>query len=141
MGYYTHDMQAPPRISEVSPKVVELEVVSPVGEDKSRREEGPPIHALSALAMLAVDSLWALAIWEPPVWILVIPLCFVATFVPVYFIQRHLRKDSPGRACAFASLLGVLAALPFPVATTPVGLGLLAWTGLGKLFPRPPQAK
>jgi len=130
-------MDAPPRISEATPKVVEFEVVSPLDEDKSKRDDGPPIHALSALAMLAVDSLWALAIWEPPVWVLVIPLCFVATFVPVYFIQRHLRKDHRGRALAFAALLGVLAALPFPVASTPVGLGLLAWTGLGKLFPRP----
>ena len=123
------------------PKVVDLEVVPPIIEHKSKREEGPPIHALSALVMLAVDSLWALAIWEPPIWILVIPLCFVATFVPVYFIQRHLRKDSSGRACAFASLLAVLAALPFPIASTPIGLGLLAWTGLGKLFPLPPHGK
>jgi hypothetical protein len=141
MRYIARGMQAPPRISEVPPKVVDLEVLSPIKGEQYRREEGPPIHALSALVMLAVDSLWALAIWEPPVWILVIPLCFVATFVPVYFIQRHLRKDSPGRACAFASVLAVLAALPFPIASTPVGLGLLAWTGLGKLFPHSPQRK
>jgi hypothetical protein len=136
MGYYSRGMQAPPRISQVPPKVVELEVVPPE-EAKSKREEGPPIHALSALAMVAVDSLWAVAIWEPPAWILMIPLCFAATFVPVYFIQRHLKKDSSGRALGFASLLAVLAAVPFAVTGTPVGLGLLAWSGLGKLFARP----
>src|SRR5262245_54166476 len=106
-------MHAPPRISEASPKVVELEVVQPAKEGKftRTRSDGAPIHALSALAMLAVDSLWAVFIWEPPVWIVTIPFCFIATFVPVYLIQRHLRKDPGGRALAYATLLGILAGL------------------------------
>lgn len=87
--------------------------------------------------MLAVDSLWAFFAWEPFIWFIAIPFCFVATFVPTFLIQRHLKKDSKGRAAAFASLLAVLAALPFPIASTPVGLGLLAWTGLGKLLGKP----
>jgi len=99
---------------------------------------GRPIHALSALIMVAVDSLWAIFEWLPPVWIFAIPACFVAVFVPAYFIQRHLKQDTLGRAMAFATLLAVLAAVPIPVMSTPVGLGLLAWTGLGKLFGRPP---
>lgn len=131
-------MEAPPRIPEPEAKVVEVEVVEPEGEGTaSRREEGPPIHALSALVMVGVDSLWAIFIWEPPVWIITIPFCFAVTFLPVYLIQRHLKKDGRGRAVAFASVLAVLAALPIPIATTPVGIGLLAWTGLGKLFAGP----
>ena len=131
-------MDAPPRIIEAPPKVVELEVMPAIKRGSSSTLEGPPIHALAALVMVAVDSLWALFLWEPPLWIVTIPFCFLATFFPVYLIQRHLKKDSKGRALAFAALLGVLAGLPVPIATTPIGLGLLAWTGLGKLFPRPP---
>jgi hypothetical protein len=98
-----------------------------------------PIHALSALVLVAVDSLWAIFDWVPLVWPVAIPACFAAVFVPSYLIQKHLKQDSPGKALAFATLLGVLAAIPTPVTGTPVGLGLLAWSGLGKLFTRPPK--
>jgi integral membrane sensor domain MASE1 len=77
--------------------------------------------------------------WEPPVWLVAIPACFLAVFVPVFLIQRHLKSDSRGRALAFATLLAVLAALPTPITGTPVGLGLLAWTGLGKLLGKSTQ--
>jgi hypothetical protein len=86
-----------------------------------------------------VDSLWAVFDWLPPVWPLAIPGCFAAVFVPSYLIQRHLKNDSKGRALAFASVLAVLAAIPTPISGTPVGLGLLAWTGLGKLLGRSPK--
>ena len=99
--------------------------------------EGAPIHALSALVLVAVDSLWAFFDWVPPVWIVAIPFCFAAVFVPTYLIQRHLKQDSKPRALTFAMVLGVLAAIPVPITGTPVGLGLLAWTGLGKLLGRP----
>src|SRR5436309_14251745 len=129
-------MDAPPRISNSEAKVVDVEVVEPeTKENTSRREDGPPIHALSALVMIAVDSLWAIFIWEPPLWVITIPFCFGVTFIPVYLIQRHLKKDGKGRAAAFAAVLAVLAALPMPIATEPIGIALLAWTGLGKLLP------
>ena len=98
--------------------------------------EGPPIHALSALVLVAVDSLWAVFDWLPPVWVVAIPACFAAVFVPTFLIQKHLKRDSTGRALAFASILAVLAGIPMPITGTPVGLGLLAWTGLGKLLGR-----
>jgi hypothetical protein len=74
----------------------------------------------------------------PPIWIVAIPACFAAVFVPTYLIQRHLRNDSKARALTFATILAVLAAIPTPITGTPVGLGLLAWTGLGKLLHRSP---
>jgi hypothetical protein len=86
--------------------------------------------------LVAVDSLWALFDLAPPIWIVAIPLCFIAVFVPTYLIQRHLRQDNSGRALAFAALLATLAAIPTPITGTPVGLGLLAWTGLGRLLGR-----
>jgi hypothetical protein len=130
-------MEAPPKLSELPAKEVPLEVVPPAPSSSTPHSEGAPIHALSALVLVAVDSLWAIFDWVPPVWLFAIPGCFVATFVPTYLIQRHLKKDSAGRALAFATVLAVLAAVPFQVVGTPVGLGLLAWTGLGKVFGRP----
>ena len=123
-------------------RVVPVEVLPPLrgsaGAPPVAPADGPPIHALSALILVAVDSLWAVFDWVPPVWIVAIPACFAAVFIPTYLIQRHLKHDSKGRALTFATILAVLAAIPTPITGTPVGLGLLAWTGLGKLFGRSP---
>ena len=133
-------MDKPPKISDVPVKVAPLEVLPPVAAQAAPAAasgDGRPIHALSALILVAVDSLWAIFDWVPPVWIVAIPACFAAVFVPTFLIQKHLKKDSSGRALTFAAVLGVLAGIPTFVTGTPVGLGLLAWTGLGKLLNRP----
>ena len=132
-------VEKPPVISEPPARVVPIEVLPPQPATSSLSAGSRPIHALSALILVAVDSLWAVFDWLPPVWIVAIPGCFLAVFVPSYLIQRHLKQDSPGRALAFASVLAVLAAIPTPITGTPVGLGLLAWTGLGKLLSKPPK--
>ena len=132
-------METPPKISEVQSKVVPLEVLPPEparSVPPPTLSEGPPIHPLSALVLVAVDSLWIPAEFLPPIWIIAVPACFVATFVPTFLIQKYLKHDNTGRALAFASVLAVLAAVPTPVMGTPVGLGLLAWTGLGKILGR-----
>ena len=134
-------MEQPPKINDVPAKEVPLEVLPPVivqAPPVAAPSEGRPIHALSALILVAVDSLWAVFDWVPPVWIVAIPGCFAAVFIPTYLIQRHLKNDSRARALTFATILAVLAAIPTFVTGTPVGLGLLAWTGLGKLFGRTP---
>lgn len=149
-------MQEVTRLSEQPAAAASLQVLPPVltapqsagrqadpviidGHDHREAVPARPIHALSALILIAVDSLWALFDWGGPlVWAVAIPGCFLAVFVPTYLIQRHLQQDSKGRALAFATLLAVLAAIPTPITGTPVGLGLLAWTGLGKLFTKPP---
>lgn len=129
------------------PKVVDVEVVHEPPQMKGRAEsghrahranspEGPPIHALSALILVAVDSLWAIFDWLPPVWPIAIPLCFFAVFLATLMIQKHLKNDSTGRALAYAFILGVLAAIPTPISGTPIGIGLLAWTGLGRILGR-----
>ncbi len=130
-------MEAPPKISLGPVREVPIEVLRPEPAHSgagTAPSEGPPIHALSALLLVAVDSLWAVFDLAPPIWIVAIPGCFAAVFVPTFLIQKHLQKDSTGRALAFASLLATLAAIPTPITGTPVGLGLLAWTGLGKLL-------
>ena len=131
----------PPKISDLAARPVPVEVLPPLPQPPVQPvapAEGPPIHSLSALILVAVDSLWAIFDWVPPVWIVAIPACFAAVFVPTYLIQRHLRNDSKGRALTFATILAVLAAIPTPITGTPVGLGLLAWTGLGKLLSKSP---
>ena len=158
-------MDTPPKISEVPFRAIERPAsglpestsgaplphsltLSPVRPDAPAtplfdarsRPAGPgdsrPIHALSALILVAVDSLWAIFDWLPPIWIVAIPLCFLAVFIPTFFIQKHLKQDSSVRALTFASVLAVLAAIPTPITGTPIGLGLLAWTGLGGLLDR-----
>jgi hypothetical protein len=132
-------VETPPKISDVQPKVVPVEVLPPEqahANQHSTPMEGAPIHALSALVLVAVDSLWIPGEFLPPIWPIAMVLCFVVTFVPVFLIQKHLKRDSTGRALTFATLLAVLAAIPTPITGTPIGLGLLAWTGLGKLLGR-----
>lgn len=131
----------PPKISEVPVKEVPLEVLPPLPAQPvppAAPADGPPIHGLSALILVAVDSLWIPGEFLMPAWIVAIPACFAAVFVPTYLIQRHLKHDSKARAVTFATVLAVLAAIPTPITGTPIGLGLLAWTGLGKLFGRLP---
>ncbi|PYJ07337.1 MAG: hypothetical protein DME25_04085 [Verrucomicrobia bacterium] len=89
--------------------------------------------------MVAVDNLWNLAEWVVVDWIVTIPLSFITVFVPVFLLQKFLKRDSNGRALAFASLLGVLAAIPTSITGTPIGLALLAWTGLSKLHSKTAQ--
>jgi len=131
----------PPRISEVPARPVPLEVLPPLPVPPAQSvpsADGPPIHGLSALILIAVDSLWLPVDLLWPIIPLAIPACFAAVFVPTYLIQRHLKNDSKARALTFATILAVLAAIPTPITGTPVGLGLLAWSGLGKIFGRPP---
>lgn len=134
-------MDKPPKISEVPVRPVPVEVLPPLPAPPAQPAApagGSPIHSLSALILVAVDSLWAIFDWVPPVWVVAIPACFAAVFIPTYLIQRHLKNDPKGRALTFATILAVLAAIPTFVTGTPVGVALLAWTGLGKLFGKSP---
>ena len=134
-------MDKPPKITEVPARLVPVEVLPPLAPPPAQPvapANGPPIHGLSALILVAVDSLWIPGDFLMPVSIAAIPACFAAVFVPTYLIQRHLKNDSKARALTFATILAVLAAIPTPITGTPVGLGLLAWTGIGKLLGRSP---
>ena len=136
-------MREPPKITDAPARAVPVEVLPPAPAQVAPREapaDGPPIHPLSALILVAVDSLWAVFDWAPPIWPVAIPLCFLAVFVPTLLIQKVLKKDPTGRALTFAIILAVLAAIPTPITGTPVGLALLAWTGLGRLFGRLPPS-
>jgi len=99
--------------------------------------QGPPIHALSALILLVVDNLWNLTEWVVIDWIITVPLAFLTVLVPTFLIQRFLKKNSTGKAMAWASVLAVLAAVPFSVIGTVAGSMLLGWLGINKLWGQP----
>lgn len=96
-------------------------------------EHRPLIHPLSAALLVAVDGLWSLADWAVLAWGLTVPLSFLAVCIPAFLVQKHVHGDARGRSLAIGSLLGVLAAVPTPVAGTVVGGVVLAMAGLRSL--------
>jgi len=93
---------------------------------------GPPVHPAAAALLLAVDNLWNLADWTVLSWFLTIPASFLTVSIPTLVIQRKLRGQRWGTALFFAVLLGAVAAVPTSVTGTPVGMALLAWTGISR---------
>ena len=91
------------------------------------------IHPISAVLLVAIDSLWTFADWAAVAWIVTIPLSFFAVAIPTYLIQKHIKKDPGGKSLAVASLLGVLAAVPTPITGTVVGAIALGLAGLRSL--------
>ena len=133
-------MNEPPILSEAPAKLVPIEVLPPAPVPLAAPGQatgGPPIHGAAALLLLVVDNLWNLADWMVIDWIITIPLSFVSVFVPTFFIQRLLKRDSVGQALGYAALLGVLAAVPFSVTGSTVGVALLAWLGISRLLGKP----
>lgn len=87
------------------------------------------IHPLAAVVLVVVDSLWTFADWAAVLWLVTIPLSFVAVAFPTLLIQKLLNRDSLPRAIAVSCLLGVLAAVPTPIMGTATGAAVLAFAG------------
>ncbi|MCS6994423.1 MAG: hypothetical protein NZP74_11390 [Anaerolineales bacterium] len=100
----------------------------------SRSDSGgfpaPPIHALAALATIALDGVFTvpeLAAFSLPITVVAVgALGFSATAL----VQRFVAKDDWGASLAKGLVMGIIAGVPYPVAGTLVGLPLLAWSGL-----------
>ncbi len=93
----------------------------------------PLIHPLSALLLIVIDALWTLPDMAAFAWIVTIPACFLAVFLPTFFIQKFMKKDKAGKAIGVAAALGVLAAVPTPIMGTAVGAIALGLSGLRSL--------
>ena len=120
-----------------TPPPIELEVLppeppfmAPPPGAEARRKGGVPFHPWSAVLLLVVDNLWNLADFSVIAWFITVPLCFLFVFTGTFLIQRSRNRDSLGRAFAKALILGAVAAVPFSITGTPVGLALLAWAGI-----------
>lgn len=132
-------------MNEQEPKIVDVEVVAeppPVRHSPASRRysahagtlEAPPIHALSALLLVVVDNLWTLPEFLAVSWVVTIPLCFITVVVPVLLIQKVVKRQRFGTAFGYSVLLAAIAAVPTSLLGTPVGLALLAWTGISRLW-------
>ncbi|KAB2667646.1 MAG: hypothetical protein DVB31_07905 [Verrucomicrobia bacterium] len=83
--------------------------------------------------LLVFDNLWMIPEFVVVDWIFTVPLCFLSVAGSTYWIQRRRQGDVHGTALWKALLLGAVAAVPFSVTGTPVGLALLAWFGIKKM--------
>ncbi len=121
----------PSKSSDQEQPKVEVPKDGTRGTDASRDQ--PLIHPLSALLLIVVDALWTMPDMAAFAWIVTIPACFLAVFLPTFFIQKLMKKDSAGKAFAVAATLGILAAVPTPIMGTAVGAIALALSGLRNL--------
>jgi len=96
--------------------------------------DGPPVHPLAALLLLVVDNLWTLPEFLVIDWAITIPLCFITVLIPSLLIQKLLKRQRLGAAFGYSFLLAIVAAVPTSLLGTPVGLALLAWTGISRLW-------
>lgn len=102
--------------------------------DQPARKE-PRLHPLSAVAILVLDwlffggnALTALAL--SPLWIVAGAGVAAAT---VYWLQTRRSHDPPRAALLKALVAAVLVGVPFPIAGTFAGAGVLAAAGLKRL--------
>lgn len=107
------------------------------GPSQTAGRDVPLIHPLSALLLIIIDSLWTLPDMAALAWVVTIPACFAAVFLPAFFVQKLVKKDPPGKSMAVAALLGILAAVPTPIMGTAVGAIALALAGLRTLGNKP----
>ena len=99
-----------------------------------------PVHPLSALTTIVIDGLWSMA--EAPATLSVVGLVallpitlasFAMCFVSVSLVQRFVSHDGWGVSFAKGVAMGIIAGVPYPVATTSAGLLLLSWAGVNAI--------
>ncbi len=126
----------PTLVPEVLPPEASGSAVRPSARDTTRDgapagDRRAPFHAVAALVLIGVDNLWNLEEFAaPPLMVVTIPLSFLSVLFATAWIQRRLHGDRPRVAWWKALFLAVIAAVPFSVTGTPVGLALLAWAGI-----------
>ncbi|MEQ1871842.1 MAG: hypothetical protein ABL961_17630, partial [Vicinamibacterales bacterium] len=77
--------------------------------------------------------LWTLADWAAVLWLVTVPLSFLAVAVPVTLIQKFINWDGLGRAIVIAMVLGMLAAVPTPIMGTATGAVVLTLAGMRRI--------
>ncbi|HNQ90949.1 MAG TPA: hypothetical protein PKM73_20230 [Verrucomicrobiota bacterium] len=120
---------------------INAEVVPGTTAESRRHSAAPAVHPLSAVFLLIVDNLWTLPEFVVVNWIVTIPLSFFTVALPVFVIQKKLRRDTAARALRHALVLGLVAAVPTSLTGTPVGLAILAWTGIRRWIGPTPEPR
>ena len=96
-----------------------------------RRIAPPPIHPLAALATLVLDGVFLVfEILDPLLLLFTSVGLGVLGFTTTLFVQRFLAKDEWGASIAKGLVMGVIAGVPYSVASTAVGVPLLIWSGV-----------
>jgi len=96
-----------------------------------RRVPAAPIHPLAALATIALDGFFGVFEILDPMLLLFsgIGIGFLG-FAATTLVQHNLAKDGWGTAIAKGLVMGIIAGIPYPVASTVVGAPLLVWAGV-----------
>ncbi len=126
------------------PPLIEAEVLPPdgpgdgappprVADGRPGRASDGPYHPAAAALLVVVDNLWMIPEFAVVDWPITIPLCFLSVFFSTFLIQRRLAGNRWSVAMAKAVFFAVVAAVPFSVTGTPVGLAFLAWAGVRRL--------
>ena len=99
-----------------------------------------PVHMLSALVVIALDWIWGFVekfATISVIGIVMLPILsitlFFVTFLAVLFIQHVLDRDRLTVCAAKGVALGIIAAVPYQIIGTAVGVPLLAWAGINQL--------
>lgn len=102
-----------------------------------------PLHSLSSLVTVALDSLWSVPEFVSMASVAGLPaLPFLAVgagltcATAVALVQRYVSKEEWGAAIAKGVAMGVIAGVPFPFTGTTAGSVLLLWAGVHAFFGR-----
>jgi hypothetical protein len=100
----------------------------------------PPVHLLSTIVTLVLDYMWAVPEFgilalrssriTAPVMIILMLALGVICFFAVFLVQYFVAHDTFGPAFAKAFVMSVVAAVPYPVISTVIGIVLLGWAGV-----------
>jgi len=97
----------------------------------------PPVHPLSSLATIAIDLIWGMveiaATLSIAALLALLPLiltCGAVCFIAVTLVQHYVAHDNWRESIAKGFVMGIIAAVPYSVAGTSVGVILLGWAGI-----------
>jgi hypothetical protein len=102
-----------------------------------------PLHSLSSLVTVALDSLWSVPEFASMASIAGLPAlpilaigAGVTCATAVALVQRYVSKEEWGASIAKGVAMGVVAGVPFPFTGTTAGSILLLWAGAHAFFGR-----
>ena len=108
----------------------------------------PPLHPLSALATIAIDSVSTVAeigFTATVVGVLLVPISMAISagvcLITVVLVERFVAHKDWGQALALGTVFAFLTALPYFFLGGIAGTIALGWAGLYELQKSPPSAK